>query len=53
MAPGMESPDTATQPLLECRGLCFARNEEPVFGPLDFRLRAGEALQVLGGKGAG
>lgn len=40
-------------PLLECRGLCFARNEEPVFGPLDFSLDPGTALQVLGGNGAG
>jgi heme exporter protein A len=53
MAPGMESPDTATQPLLDCLVLCFSLNEVPVFGPLDFRLRAGEALQVLGGNGAG
>ena len=42
-----------TTPLLECRGLSFSRNEEPIFGPLDFRLVAGEALQVLGGNGAG
>jgi len=49
----MASPLPETQPLLECRGLGFARNEERVFGPLDFRLDAGEALQVLGGNGAG
>jgi len=41
------------QPLLECRGLGFSRNEERIFGPLDFRLGAGEALQVLGGNGSG
>jgi heme exporter protein A len=40
-------------PLLQVRGLCFTRNEEPVFGPLDFELRAGEALLVLGGNGSG
>ena len=40
-------------PLLQARGLCFSRNEEPVFGPLDFQLAAGEALLVLGGNGAG
>ena len=40
-------------PLLECRGLCFARNEEPVFGPIDLRVAAGEALLVKGGNGAG
>ena len=41
------------QPLLECRGLGFSRNEERIFGPLDFRLGVGEALQVLGGNGSG
>jgi heme exporter protein A len=39
--------------LLEARGLAFARNEEPVFGPLDFALHPGEALQVHGGNGRG
>src|SRR6188472_174317 len=39
--------------LLECRGLAFARNDEPVFGPLDFVLSPGEALQVHGGNGRG
>jgi heme exporter protein A len=39
--------------LLECRGLAFARNEEPVFGPLDFALVPGEALQAHGGNGRG
>ncbi|CAN5248459.1 heme ABC exporter ATP-binding protein CcmA [soil metagenome] len=39
--------------LLACRGLAFARNDEPVFGPLDFALAAGGALQVLGGNGRG
>jgi heme exporter protein A len=46
----MPTPDAA---LLECRGLAFARNEEPVFGPLDFALHPGEALQVHGGNGRG
>jgi heme exporter protein A len=45
--------DTPPAALLECRGLAFARNEEPVFGPLDFTLRPGEALQVHGGNGRG
>jgi heme exporter protein A len=45
------APETAA--LLECRGLCFSRNDELIFGPLDFRLGAGEALLVLGGNGAG
>lgn len=39
--------------LLECRGLGFSRNEERIFGPLDFRLGPGEAVQVLGGNGSG
>lgn len=49
----MNSPLSGVQPLLECRGLCFSRNEERIFGPLDFNLGAGEALQVLGGNGTG
>jgi len=39
--------------LLECRGLSFSRNEERIFGPLDFSLVEGEALLVLGGNGTG
>jgi heme exporter protein A len=46
----MQTPSAA---LLDCRGLAFARNEEPVFGPLDFALHPGEALQVHGGNGRG
>ena len=49
----MDSPVSDPVPLLECRGLSFARNEEAIFGPLDFRLDGGEALLVLGGNGAG
>jgi heme exporter protein A len=44
---------SASLPLLQARGLAFARNGEPVFGPLDFVLDAGEALLVRGGNGAG
>ncbi len=40
-------------PLLAARGLRFARNEQPVFGPLDFAVDAGEALLVQGDNGAG
>ena len=40
-------------PLLAVRGLRFARNETPVFGPLDFAVATGEALLVQGGNGAG
>jgi heme exporter protein A len=49
----MTPSPTDTAPLLQARGLSFARNEEPVFGPLDFELGPGEALLVLGGNGAG
>ena len=49
----MTPSPAADVPLLQARGLCFARNDEPVFGPLDFVLPAGEALLVLGGNGAG
>lgn len=40
-------------PLLAARGLRFARNDVPVFGPLDFAVGTGEALLVQGGNGAG
>ncbi|KFN45168.1 hypothetical protein N790_10425 [Arenimonas malthae CC-JY-1] len=49
----MKPHEPADAPLLQARGLAFSRNEEPVFGPLDFELRPGEALLVLGGNGAG
>ncbi|MBW8367278.1 MAG: heme ABC exporter ATP-binding protein CcmA [Arenimonas sp.] len=49
----MTLPPAPQTPLLQARGLCFSRNEEPVFGPLDFQLASGEALLVLGGNGAG
>jgi heme exporter protein A len=42
-----------TTPLLAARGLRFARNEDTVFGPLDFSVAAGEALLVQGDNGAG
>lgn len=53
--PGMPiSPGPApTPPLLQARGLKFARNDDPVFGPLDFHVNAGEALLVQGGNGSG
>lgn len=53
MPPAMIPSPSADVPLLQARGLCFARNDEPVFGPLDFELSPGEALLVLGGNGAG
>jgi heme exporter protein A len=39
--------------LLSARGLAFARNEQPVFGPLDFDVDLGEALLVQAANGAG
>jgi heme exporter protein A len=40
-------------PLLEARGLTFARNDEAIFGPLDFALRAGEVVLIEGDNGSG
>jgi heme exporter protein A len=39
--------------LLEARSLCFLRQDEPVFGPVDFALRAGEVALVEGDNGSG
>src|SRR5881392_3702667 len=48
-------PDFAPDhpPLLAARRLAFARNEQPVFGPLHFAVDAGEALLVQGDNGVG
>lgn len=40
-------------PLLAAHGLRFTRNDQPVFGPLDFSVDAGEALLVQGDNGSG
>jgi heme exporter protein A len=40
-------------PLLQARGLSFLRADEPVFGPLDFALHAGELALVEGDNGSG
>ena len=40
-------------PLLEARGLGFARNEESIFGPLDFSLHAGDVVLMEGDNGSG
>ena len=48
----MLDPQTVT-PLLSARGLRFTRNDNPVFGPLDFAVDGGEALLVRGGNGSG
>ena len=39
--------------LLEARGLTYARNDEPIFGPLDFALHEGEVVLIEGDNGAG
>jgi len=39
--------------LLEAHALAFARNDEPIFGPLDFALHAGEVVLIEGDNGAG
>ncbi|RMH94498.1 heme ABC exporter ATP-binding protein CcmA [Lysobacter pythonis] len=46
-------PPTPSSPLFAVRGLSFSRNEEPLFGPLDFVVEAGEALLVRGDNGVG
>lgn len=40
-------------PLLAAHGLAFVRDEQAVFGPIDFAVNAGEALLVQGDNGAG
>ncbi|MGI8561049.1 MAG: heme ABC exporter ATP-binding protein CcmA [Luteimonas sp.] len=49
----MPDPSYASPPLLSARGLSFARNDAPVFGPLDFDVDTGEVLLVQGDNGAG
>ena len=40
-------------PLLSAHRLAFSRNDEPVFGPLDFSLGRGETLLAEGDNGSG
>jgi heme exporter protein A len=49
----MPTVDHAISPLLQARGLAYARNEEPIFGPLDFALRPGETVLIEGDNGSG
>jgi heme exporter protein A len=50
----MISPHPSDRPaLLQARGLVFLRNDEPIFGPLDFDLYPGEVVLMEGGNGAG
>ena len=46
-------PPSPTPSLLTVRGLSFSRNEEPLFGPLDFSVDTGEGLLVRGDNGVG
>jgi heme exporter protein A len=48
----MTSAAPAT-PLLQARALTFHRQDEPVFGPLDFSLDAGELTLIEGDNGSG
>jgi heme exporter protein A len=48
----MTATDTPSA-LLEARGLSFSRQDEPVFGPLDFALHAGEVALIEGDNGSG
>ena len=45
--------DLSQPPLLAARGLRFDRNDEPIFGPVDFHVHPGEAVLVHGENGAG
>ncbi|MBD7955374.1 heme ABC exporter ATP-binding protein CcmA [Stenotrophomonas sp. Sa5BUN4] len=42
-----------TPALLAAHGLCFSRDDDRVFGPLEFHVDTGEALLVQGDNGAG
>lgn len=46
-------PDSDAIPLLAAQGLAYARNDEPIFGPLDFSLHAGEVVLIEGDNGSG
>jgi heme ABC exporter ATP-binding subunit CcmA len=45
--------DDEIMPLLQARALTYARNEEPVFGPLDFSLHRSEIVLIEGDNGSG
>ncbi len=49
----MTSSASSRAPLLCARQLGFDRNDEPIFGPLDFHVEPGEALLVHGTNGSG
>jgi heme exporter protein A len=49
----MDTPPAPAAPLLSAHRLAFSRNDEPVFGPLDFSLGSGETVLVEGDNGSG
>lgn len=49
----MSPIQTESAPLLQAQSLCFARNEEGIFGPLDFSLHAGDVVLIEGDNGSG
>lgn len=49
----MTASAATAAPLLSVQRLAFARNDEPIFGPLDFSLGAGEVVLVEGDNGSG
>jgi len=50
----MPATDLIDKPaLLQARGVAYSRNEEAIFGPLDFVLNAGEVVLIEGDNGSG
>lgn len=49
----MQGPDPDNPPLLVAHALGFDRNDEAIFGPLDFYVGPGEAVLVHGSNGSG
>lgn len=49
----LPAPALNQTPLLAADALCFQRQGQAVFGPLDFQLLPGQLLQACGGNGAG
>ena len=46
-------PNHDIAPLLQARALTYTRNAEPIFGPLDVSLHAGEVVLIEGDNGSG
>jgi heme exporter protein A len=49
----MSQTDNETAALLRVQALIFARNDETIFGPLDFELRPGDVVLIEGDNGSG